>query len=278
MKKVITILFCFLTLFSYSQKSYIHGTIIMVAIVKDSIVMVADSRGAIRVLDPLNCAGAAGYIDSFPKIFEIKGYLIATAGEFMIGNKFVQQIVKDFNKKYPQKINLQETIMKFQSYLDSVYPTSIYTTSKKQQFIAAGFMRNKPQTITFNRNDLPAKISSFNSEGVNANEHKILAYIPKYKAERFDCRTVANVFEKCILDFAKDNNKEACIGGAISVAKMTSPSKITWVKNNFNNREYLNFNQFINDLKLEKITLTPLIKNGREIGIKYLETNPNYRP
>jgi hypothetical protein len=267
------ILFCNI---SFSQKqSFIKGTIIVAAIINDSILMVSDTRAGIGATD-ITCKDAVGYIDSLPKIFQLKSYLIATSGEAMIGPNFIQQIINDFNNYSLNNLDFQTTVLNFQAYLDSLYPISKYSSSANQVFIAAGLFFDKPQTITFNRGTLKAMPSAFASTGINSNDPRIFDYIQRQKIKSFDCKSLGIAIEKAIYEFAKNINKESCIGGPITIAKITSLNKIVWVQNNFTIQKYSTFIQFVDLIKQNIINLFPLTENGKAKAINWLESNPYY--
>ncbi len=275
MKLFCVILFSLRCIAVASQLEYsIHGTIIAAVIVNDSLVMVADSRAAIGASNIESTNGVA-YIDSLPKIYKIKSFLIAIAGVATLDSFFISKIVKNFNKSYPDYLDFHTTIIKFESYIDSLYPIANYPIDIR--FIAAGFVKNKPEKIIFNRTDKKIISSEFSSNGISASNTKVFDYLSKFKLPQFSCAAVGEAIAKSIYEYARDTNEENAIGGPITIVKMTAPNEIIWVKNNTINYKYETITDFINLIENKKITMTPLVNNGWQLGIDSLKSNKYYR-
>jgi hypothetical protein len=269
-------LFLLFTIFCYNAFSQVHGTVIISCIINDSIILVADSRSGIGAKNT-NCEAFA-YIDSLPKIFKIKKFLIAISGAAAIGGRFIHSIVRDFNSSYLIETDFQSTILAFQDYLDKMYPIEKYPESGNLVLLAVGFMIGQPQSIIFNRSDLRAKKSAFQIEGIYTNQENVKKYFPLHNFGPDYLSNVGRVLEASIFDFANKENMIACVGGPVTVVNYVGPNKINWIKNNFDNKKYSNYNQFIHLILKKQIVLTPVIANGIEKAIKYLKTNPYYKP
>jgi hypothetical protein len=139
-------------------------------------------------------------------------------------------------------------------------------------------MNGEPQSIIFNRSDLKAKKSVFQSEGIYTNQENVKKYFPLHDFGPDYISNVEKVFEASIFDFANKENMVACVGGPVAIVNYVRPNKINWIKNNFGNRKYSNYNQFIHLILKKQITLTPVTKNGIAKAIEYLKTNPYYKP
>jgi 20S proteasome alpha/beta subunit len=265
------LIFLFFGAKSYSQElPKIHGTIIIGAIVNDSIVMVADSRVIIGVVgEDANCRNSYAYIDSLPKIFKLKDFLISFAGIGDFGGKQIFSVVNDFNKAYPNKMDFQTTVFKFQDYIDKIYPLAKYP-NVKPQFLVAGFNNGKPQMIIFNRTTKKASKELFSSRnGMLSSDSLISGYFSKSKPHPFDCENVSTLMEDAIYKFAKDKNNQ-CIGGPLEIVKSINPNIIHWLKNDFSKKVY-SYSKLLALIKSGKIALNPIIKNGRDKAIKLLE-------
>lgn len=265
--------FGWLNIFGQSSNK-IHGTVIVAGVVNDSVFMIADSRSTIAEdggLPKERCNYAVAYIDSFPKIFKIKSYLIGTAGSGTIGSKSVDKIINDFNNRYVKRTSFEKTLYAFQNYIDSLYPISKYPESKGQLFIAAGYSIKKPQRIAFDRDTLKLKLSNFKSYGMISNDSRIFNYIQGKNLSSFSCNGITQMLKQAIFQLAKDIKHENCIGDPISIVKMTSPNNVLWLENDFSNRKYDSYTALLKMIKSNKVTLVPVVPNGRNRAIEILE-------
>lgn len=267
----------FFLAFSINTNAQLHSTIIIAITLNDSIIMAADSRAMIKDLGDSECSGAVAFIDSLPKIFKINNSLIAIAGEAMIGPKFIQTIITEFNESNIRKMDFQTTILAFQDYLDHKFPVVKFPNSSKEVFLAGGYTNGTPQIIIFNRSDKKAGKSVFQTNTALTNRVEIIKYFPRHQYSVDNCFTVGKVFESSIYDYAKKENFEVCIGGPITIVNMIGPNKIDWVQNNFNYKKYRSFNQFIHLIEKGTIVLTPVVENGIEKALRILKSNPNYK-
>ncbi|MFZ1516408.1 MAG: hypothetical protein WAT21_13455, partial [Saprospiraceae bacterium] len=245
------------------------GTVIVGGVFNDSVFIVADTRIAIANISgtPKNkCSYTVAYIDSVPKIFRLNSYLIATAGSGTIGNTSIDKIIRDFNKIDAKKTDLEKTLYSFEHYIDSLYPTSKYPETKGQLFISVGYSNNKPQRVAFDRDTLKLRPSNFKSYGMISNDSRIFNYVQDKIKNSSSCNTTTELLKQSIYQLAKDIGQENCIGGPITIAKMTSPIKIIWIENNFSAKKYDSYLSLIGLIQANKLTLVPVMPDGYRIA------------
>lgn len=79
------------------------------------------------------------------------------------------------------------------------------------------------------------------------------------------------MLKQAIFQLAKDIKHENCIGDPISIVKMTSPNNVLWLENDFSNRKYDSYTALLKMIKSNKVTLVPVVPNGRNRAIEILE-------
>src|SRR5579863_9120878 len=119
-KLIITLVLCLQAFTLYSQ----HGTLIIASIRPDGILIAADSRGSMYKNNDSHTPPIA-YTDSLCKIYPFKQFVIAIAGAYELGNKFIYQIVDDFNKNSFYDKSLDNTIKAFEAFMDENYPVGL---------------------------------------------------------------------------------------------------------------------------------------------------------
>ena len=173
---------------------------------RDTLLMVADSRAAIG---DQNTGNIVAYIDSVPKILQLKSYLLTFDGGGAFGSKTMSGVVQEFNKSHPKYIDFHNCVLIFQHYMDSLYPTNKYPS--EHVFIAGGFFNNRPEVIKFDRGLNKADLSKFKTMSGVVNDGRFAFYIPRYNELILWITTdsLSRLVEKAIYSIAKDSNKES---------------------------------------------------------------------
>src|ERR1022692_891803 len=96
-----------------------QGTVMMAVKAKDGIIIVADSRIAYK--SSLS-NDVLAYRDGLPKIFLLKKFTIAVAGDFSDGEFFIRKIIADFDNSKPTYRTPEECLFKFGLFTKEQYP------------------------------------------------------------------------------------------------------------------------------------------------------------
>ena len=113
-------LFAPILFFSFSQNLFSQtGTLIFTVICSDGIIIVADSRG--EVFENGDTKGQPlAYTDSNVKIFRIRNFGIAVAGNADFRCKYLDKIIKEYSHDFVKSNDAEFTFLQFKSFLRSV--------------------------------------------------------------------------------------------------------------------------------------------------------------
>ena len=151
--KIILFLFFVLPVFIHAQSAdsinvfyKTKGGIMMAIKAKDGIIIVADSRMPFRLSSSND---VLAYQDGQPKIFALKKFAIAIAGDFSDGNIFVKKIVADFSKSNPVYNTPEECLYRFGLFIKAKYP-KYFKKLNNNIIIAAGYCPEQTISILIN--------------------------------------------------------------------------------------------------------------------------------
>lgn len=216
-----------------SIKYQVGGTLVICAIASDGIIIAIDSRASIKG-DKNNWVAFA---DSLPKLFLLNNkYPIAVTGGFSIHGKTCQSIISDFNLIEDPNKNVQQSFIDFKKYLLDKYKTF------SSQFYGGGYYLGMPYIYSFTE-----KLQSADNNGfLNNIGNDLTPYLKVYIQNNYSCDQLVPVFESAIKLYSKDFHLEQTIGGPISLLKVTAGNRVTWIKNDFRNRNIKTFKELVN--------------------------------
>lgn len=185
------------TLKAFTQLN-LKGTYSIAAICKDGVLLASDSRGAFLRADT-----SIAYFDSIQKVFIVRNCLLSIVGLIALGDRFVSDYVKEFEKTIKRDISPDSCIILFISYL-SQFP-QIKSDVSGLNILSAGY-KNGNQTICYVVTKTGMGGCAVDS-GIALQSRKInfgkgTKYDEKY-CLRHSCKEVSDIIEKAILDYAK---------------------------------------------------------------------------
>jgi hypothetical protein len=259
--KLLSIAFIFLliSIKGYSQQ----GTLVIIAIFNNEIVVAADSRGSFYESEDKNI-GPMAYIDSCNKILKLNQFILAIAGPSSIGKRTYIGIIDEFNKTSPQETDLKIAMENLRSYLDKNFPVNLFPERKRAKFFGVGYVNNKPLVIYTDSTG----IIKNTDRGVIMNNGEAYKY-QKRTAPGDNKLTHYDQMENTIYDYAKGENKVSSIGGPVSIVSIIPGNDILWVKNDFSRTDSCKTSTDIyNDIKSGKRKVYYLVPNGKERLLK----------
>lgn len=239
------------------------GTIIIGYISQNEILLAADSRGVYYETDDHTQLPIA-YYDSICKIFKIKQFAIAVAGASAIGKTFFHEIISDYNKTPYTDTSLYLTLKDFLFYLNTRFPKESFPEMVSNTFIIGGYVNEKPQLIGIltSQNKIIRQ-----SSGIIVNDSSAIKYAFQNSNKE---GTLNQLIENTIYDCAKGENKTNEIGGPISIIRIARGNKISWIQNNFSNKNYKSMEDFYNAVKFDIIKMNYLVPNAKERLLKIM--------
>ena len=208
--KLFLLILLFIPCLCFSQsrrKANIHGTVLISAIVDDTIIVVADSRGSVS-----DKGKVIAYIDSIPKIFPFSNGVISISGGTMLGTTYNSQVVADFNHQLSRQGSFTAHMRAFEKYLETHYPLNRMDTAN-EFFMGAGYEEGHPILISFNRRSGFFASQNFLKAGLMVSDGRVLDFMHFPAAGRPSALQVAAIFEQSIQDFSKTDKKTATVGG-----------------------------------------------------------------
>jgi len=207
-----------------------HGTTIIFATGSDGIVMAADSRTSVIDMR-IDSNKILPYYDSCQKVFILNGYLFAASGLLQFGDKYMSDIVNDFNSIGGiDQLDCPNTLGAFVSFMDKFYPLSLHPDAKKNAYFCVGYVNDSAYLI--GKSAVNHSFSAWDSCGSNSIGSDSM-FLKVYK--RYDCNKLAVLAEQTIIDYYTKLKKTGT-GGPITVAKISKDNKVTFIKNDFSKK------------------------------------------
>jgi hypothetical protein len=256
-----TLIFCFFVSNLYSQ----HGTLIIASIRPDGILIAADSRGAMYKNNDVHTSPIA-YTDSLCKIYQIKQFFIAISGVYQLGQKFIYQIVDDFNKTSFYDVRLDNTIKAFETYMDENYPVVLFPLREQMLGIAVGYVNGRPQLLFTS-----VIRDSTMYGGTMSNDTAVYKYIELNNRKKLSIvqkTDAALETESIFKDFEIGEHKSSQVGGPISIFIINPRNEIGWSQNDFRANEYKDSQTYIKDIITGKKKVVYLTTSARAIILK----------
>ncbi len=209
-----------------------HGSIIMAVKCSDGIIMVADSRVFYQAPPPDNTLLA--YEDGLPKIFPLKKFALAIAGDMSDGETRIQKIVTDFDRSGATYSTPDECLYKFGLFTRDKYP-NYFKSLDKNIVLAAGY--SPAATLAVLVHNETYVISDKNWTSNLSSELDSLHLFGSSVLSR--CKPVADTAEAAMKAYIRMAHKENEMGGLFSVLKIRPDNSYTWQKNDFTGNGFL---------------------------------------
>jgi len=250
------------------------GALIFTVICNDGILIVADSRGLIFDSGNLKKPPVA-YIDSNLQIFKLSHFGIAIVGSTAFDCQYFDHLINDFNSTFPGNQNVPFTFSEFKKYYYQKFPANRYPTVTKNSFLGGGYFNGVPVIVSFDSK----KDTSFAKDGILCNDSKAANFLYRFlKANpqngEPNCLNISETISLAINEYANQVGRSSGIGGALSVLQITPDNKFHYLQNDFSNRVYLKYGDFIRKVLRKEIKISPLVRDGDIKAINVLKSSP----
>jgi hypothetical protein len=235
--KILFLITCLLPALLYAQsKDSINvfyrsrGTIMMALKAKDGIIIVADSRIAFRLSSTNEILA---YQDGQPKIFPLKKFALAIAGDFSDGEIMVKKIVADFSSSNPVYNTPEECLYRFGLFIKAKYP-AYFKNLNNNIIIAAGYCPEQTISILINNTTRTIRNKDWSSN-VAAQIDSLHLFTA---SKNNNSKRMADSAENTMKEYIKIFHTENEMGGYFSALKLNPDNSHNWLKNDFSENGY----------------------------------------
>jgi hypothetical protein len=208
-----------------------RGTIMMAIKAKDGIIIVADSRMAFRLSSTNE---VLAYQDGQPKIFPLKKFALAIAGDFSDGEIMVKKIVADFSNSNPVYNTPEECLYRFGLFIKVKYP-AYFKNLNNNIIIAAGYCPEQTISILINNTTHTIRNKDWSSNAAAQIDSLHLFTASKNGSSKH----LADSAETTMKEYIKIFHTENEMGGYFSALKLNPDNSYNWLKNDFSENGYL---------------------------------------
>jgi hypothetical protein len=208
-----------------------QGAIMMAVKAKDGIIMIADSRLAYK--SSLS-NDVLAYQDGLPKIFPLKKFAIAVAGDFSDGEFFIRKIIADFDASKQTYRTPEECLFKFGLFTKEKYP-AYFKKLDSNILLCAGYCPEQSIGILANNKTytIAPKIWASN---VYWEMDSLHLFNPPQNASS---KQLIDSAELAMTEYIKIFHKENEMGGLFSVLKINLDNSQRWIQNDFSGNDFL---------------------------------------
>jgi proteasome subunit B (beta)-like protein len=207
-----------------------RGTIMMAAKAKDGIIIVADSRIAYKLSSTNE---VLAYQDGQPKIFPLKKFALAIAGDFSDGEIMVKKIVADFSKSNPTYNTPEECLYRFGLFIKAKYP-AYFKNLNNNIIIATGYCPEQTISILINNTTRTIRNKDWSSNAAAQIDSLHLFTASKGGTSKH----LADSAEQAMKEYIRIFHKEDEMGGFFSILKINPDNSYSWLKNDFSGNGY----------------------------------------
>lgn len=234
-----------------------QGTIMMAVKAKDGIIIVTDSRLTYRSTQD---NAILAYRDGLPKVFLLKKFAIAVAGDFSDGEALIKKIISNFDNSHPSYRTPEECLYKFGLFTKTKYP-AYFKELDSNFLICVGYcpeqsigilVKNKTYTIT------PKTWAS----NVYWEMDSLHLFVPPQGSTS---KQLAGMAESAMKEYIKTFHKENEMGGLFSVLKVSPDNSYRWEQNDFSGNDYLTECEAARALFNKKIKLEYTSDNNKKL-------------
>lgn len=196
----------------------------------DGIVLVADSRLAYKSAESNE---VLAYQDGVPKIYPLKKFAIAVAGDFTDGETLMKKVMTDFDDSKPLYRTPEECLYKFGVFIKEKYP-GYFKNIKNDFLICAGYAPEQMIAILYNGKTYPITQDPWASNAFLEIDSLHLFNLQKFANSKQASASAVSAMEGYIKAF----HKEKEMGGLFSVLKINLNNSWNWQKNDFTGNDY----------------------------------------
>lgn len=234
-----------------------QGTIMMAVKAKDGIIIVADSRIAYK--SSLS-NDVLAYRDGLPKIFQLKKFAIAVAGDFSDGEFFIRKIINDFDDSKPSYRTPEECLFKFGLFTKEQYP-AYFKKLDSNILICAGYCPEQSIAVLVNNKTYTVAPETWASNVVNEMDSLHLFNPPPNASSK----QLADLADSAMSAYIQIFHKENEMGGLFSVLKISFDNSQRWLRNDFTGNDFLTECDAARALFYKKINLRYTSDKNKEL-------------
>jgi hypothetical protein len=198
---------------------------------KDGIIIVADSRLAYK--SSLSNEVLA-YQDGLPKIYPLKKFAIAVAGDFSDGEFLIKKIIADFDASKSTYRTPEECLFKFGLFTKEKYP-AYFKKLDSSILLCAGYCPEQSIGILANNKTYTIAPKTWASN-VYWDMDSLHLFDPPKNA---GSKQLAELAETAMTEYIKIFHKEEEMGGLFSVLKINLDNSQRFLSNDFTGNDYL---------------------------------------
>ncbi|HXB43518.1 MAG TPA: hypothetical protein VNV85_05650 [Puia sp.] len=234
-----------------------QGTIMMAIKAKDGIIIVADSR--VAYTSSLS-NDVLAYHDGLPKIYPLKKFAIAVAGDFSDGEFFIRRIISDFDDSKPSYRTPEECLFKFGLFTKEKYP-AYFTKLDSNILICAGYCPEQCIAVLVNNKTYTVAPKSWASN-VDYEMDSLHLFNPPPNGTS---KQLADLAESAMAEYIKIFHKENEMGGLFSVLKISFDNSTRWSKNDFTGNDFFTECEAARAIFTDKIRLVYTTEKNKEL-------------
>jgi hypothetical protein len=246
--------------------SQIHGTLVIIAVGKDGIMMAADSRSNFGP----DGAKPLLFFDSTEKISRLKNYGVAIVGLAATIKVDLADQFQKFESTTQENKDLPELITNFYRYLLNSIPTVDFLAFRETWLLFAGYDNGNPQIIATKINDNGTSYKSHIILDSVVSDNDASKYF-KYKAH-LTCKHLGVLAEQAIGKYAFDTKQTNAIGGPISILQVKPSTNSVFLQNDFTNHIHTQWD-FIKRYRKKNIKMHLLQPHAIKIADSIIRIN-----
>ena len=208
-----------------------QGSIVMAVKAKDGIILLADSRMTYRSVATNEILA---YQDGMPKIFPLKKFALAFAGDFSDGETRIKKMVADFVGSNPAYNTPEECLYMFGLFIKAKYP-DYFKNLVSNTILAVGYSPEERIAIWINNKTYIISPGNWTSNVYPEMDSLRLFY----GSSASSCKRLADSAEAAMKAYIKIFHRENEMGGYFSVLKINPNNTFSWQKNDFSENDFL---------------------------------------
>jgi hypothetical protein len=200
------------------------GTLIIAAISKDGISMLADSRNSFEVPGESNQTSFS-YWDGNKKIFQIQKTIFSVAGMYSFDGLTLTGLVKEFIKFNKNEITVNNLFLEFTKFAKYRLSPSDYQFLLDDEILVAGYNNNIPQIYSYKK----GKTLQFSTIGLKMNQLNSVSKDPELVTQL--AINGFNVVNPLLEQIIKKSTSPS-VGGKVTIVTM-NPKSINWLQKGY---------------------------------------------
>jgi hypothetical protein len=208
----------------------VQGTVMMAVKGNDGIILVADSRMIYRS-DSTN--EILAFQDGMPKIFPLRKFALAIAGDFSDGETRIKKMIAEFINSNPAYNTPEECLYTFGVFIKGKYP-DYFKKLVNNTILAVGYSPEAKIAIWINNKTYIISPGNWTS-----NVYPEMDSLHLFNGSGpGSCKHLADLAETAMKSYIKAFHKEREMGGYFSVLKINPNNSFSWLKNDFSANDF----------------------------------------